>query len=376
MSNPGPTARLPRFVSSARDEARWSKSAWEGREGIRLVAPPWKSGTWEHDVVLCRPRGRTSDVWVLHITGWEPNAFDVDWSQGLADMCGHNVAVLFQVPNQPLWGRTEDDLVAHTFEQFLETGDPDWPLLFPMVRSVLCTMDALEEHERSILRFVPFGASKRGWTSWLCSGVKDPRIIGVAPMLFDNLLMPAQLAKQHQDWGEFSPRIVDYTSRDLQSKTESGRGLELVAMVDPASYVSAAHVPVLLVHGANDPYWTVDAVTVYWHLLPDDRWAVTVPNLGHAFDRTEWWTPTLAAFVRHCALRSEGAKGWCRPTPLTSETWRAVSADRCFESSVWTREELDQPEGWVAAFMADFYEWDGLRFWLTSPPTVSRLNSR
>ena len=103
----------------------------------------------------------------------------------LGQASGLPVAVLFQIPNQPIGGREEDDLIAHTFEQFFMTGDPTWPLLFPRVKSVIRTMDALEQSTKGaddpLTKFVLTGASKRGWTAWLAGAIDDDRIGGYDP---------------------------------------------------------------------------------------------------------------------------------------------------------------------------------------------------
>src|SRR5690606_14304529 len=118
------------------------------------------------------------------------------------------VAVLRQVPFQPIFERREDALIAYTFDQYLRTGDGEWPLLLPMVKSATRAMDAVQDIVKkrwsaSPESFTVAGASKRGWTAWLTAAT-DPRVMAVAPMVIDVLNMRAQMDHQRATWGEFS----------------------------------------------------------------------------------------------------------------------------------------------------------------------------
>lgn len=325
----------------------------EGDE-FRLTSQTWQGVEWKHDLVLVRPaRLARSNAAILVATG-DRSAQDLPEAKRLADAAGLPVAVLFNVPNQPLFdGKREDGLIAHTFQRYLETADRSWPLLFPMTRSVIAAMDALERHSRGsanpLRRFVVAGASKRGWTAWLAGASEDRRIAGIVPQVFDNLNFAKQLPHQLDLWGRYSPMIGDYTSRNLPDSLATPEGQKLAAMVDPYSYRSLVKVPTLMVHGANDPYWAVDALSLYWSDLSQPKWAVIVPNAGHGAATTEMAEAATAFFARSCVGGAKmpglkwrlqvGAGGEVRatveasPRPTRVRIWSASSSSRDFAQS-------------------------------------------
>ena len=117
---------------------------------IKLTSQLWHGITWEHQLRIYEPAGLgEGDAVLLFITGGSTTSkpSDNDDAQGfaLARLCGARCAVLPQVPNQPLLGgKTEDTLISETFVRFLDTKDESWPLLFPMVKSAVRAMDAVQ----------------------------------------------------------------------------------------------------------------------------------------------------------------------------------------------------------------------------------------
>jgi PhoPQ-activated pathogenicity-related protein len=335
---------------------------------LHLVSQQWQGASWQHDLHLYVPKHseRHSTV-LLFVTG---GGGGVDESaMRLANSVQAPVAVLHDVPNQPLLnGKYEDDLIAESFLRYLATGDPEWPLLLPMTKSVVRAMDALqafarEKLGREVQGFVVTGASKRGWTSWLAAA-GDPRVRGVAPRVIDMLNLPAQMPHQLASWGGYSEMLQPYTDPGLPSFIGTPGGQRLVAMVDPYAYRDRLVVPKLILLGSNDRYWTLDALNLYWDALPGSKHVRYVPNAGHSLGDAGW-TDTLACFFQQVAAQAalpelewKHTRNGARlelavrstPAPRSATLWRATSPSRDFREAQW--EAFALPAG-AAQLQAD-----------------------
>jgi PhoPQ-activated pathogenicity-related protein len=254
---------------------------------------------------------------VLWNQGGKPSPTSGILGLRLAQKIGAPVAFLYGVPKQPLFdGKKEDALIAETFVRYLETKDGSWPLLFAMVKSVVKAMDCLQEFARKewdfeVKSFVVTGASKRGWTSWLTAATGDTRVKAIAPIVIDTLNMPVQMKNQVNAFGKPSEMIKDYTERKLVPIPNTPEAQKLWKMIDPWVYRDRLALPKMIINGANDPYWPLDALNSYWDDLPGDKWVLYVPNAGHDLrerdkDGQKELLPmravnTLAAFA-HCQI--------------------------------------------------------------------------
>ena len=337
---------------------------------LELICQNWRGHFWSHDLLIVRPTtSRQADIAMLFITDDSFNASDekeADPFNEVAQRAGAIVAILSKVPNQPLYdGRKEDALIAFTFDQYLKTRDPTWPLLFPMVKSAVRAMDTLQtfaqqEFNQTIERFVVSGASKRGWTSWLTAAVDD-RVVGIAPMVIDMLNMKAQLDWAEKMYGQQSDEIRDYTDLKLHQKLDDPPMQTLRGWVDPYSYRRSYTMPKLLLLGTNDPYWVVDSLRHYWNDLPEPKLVFQTPNSGHDLGGGHDAWQTLAAWFQMIVDRrplpkvdwqlrdgTNGAAGlMVRVNQPVSKIrlWTAHSTDRDFRDEKWTSYELEIQSG-------------------------------
>lgn len=352
---------------------------------LRLNSQQWQGHTWSHNVTIYRPLlSRKSGPVTIMVDGGAKPSKDLEALSAIATATQTPVVILGSIPNQPLYGLKEDALIAYTFRRFIETGDETWPLLLPMTKSVVACMDALDSYFASEGRFSPegyviAGASKRGWTSWLTAAV-DPRVIGIIPLVYDNLNLAAQLQNHLSMWGEYSPMIHDYTDLSIPQYLSTPAGSQLAQVVDPYSYLDRMLMPKLVVIGSNDPYWPLGSVNLYFDELKGDNYLLIMPNTGHAAGDTTRLFAGVTAFLLHVSGRLElpdlswsfsvdEEQGVMRVTvnaasDATVSLWQATSDSTDFRQSKWTQVtgaapgstaefELDLPETGRQAVFAD-----------------------
>jgi PhoPQ-activated pathogenicity-related protein len=210
---------------------------------LQFVSQLWQGEKWRHQLQIYQPAGATpGSTMFLWVTGGAATPEAISLGLELARKLKAPVAFVYHIPNQPLLegNLREDDLIAETFVRYLKSQDESWPLLLPMVKSVVKAMDVLQlfadkEWRSSIEKFIVAGASKRGWTTWLTAAV-DQRVGAIAPVVIDVLNMRAQMPRQLQAFGAYSSRLAAYSSRGLLPIPETPTGQRLLSMVDPWAY--------------------------------------------------------------------------------------------------------------------------------------------
>jgi PhoPQ-activated pathogenicity-related protein len=417
-------ADLDQYVRRPEAEFTWKlkDKIDTGQSGDRIydvyfVSQTWQENKWEHQLQVYQPRDvAPNSTLFLWVTGGSARPANIALGMELARKIKAPVAFLYHIPNQPLLENKlrEDDLIAETFVRYLKTKDENWPLLFPMVKSVVKAMDVLQafgkqEWSRPINSFIVSGASKRGWTTWLTAAV-DQRVRAIAPVVIDTLNMREQMPRQLKAFGAYSARLMPYSSRGLLPIPETPEGQRLLSMVDPWSYRDRLTLPKLIVNGTNDFYWATDALNLYWNELPGNKWVVYVPNAGHDLQRQDKPPPDrltdlvhgLAAFSRHqmsgtsmpsVKWKHESVNGKLRltidatPAPVGARLWIAEAPTPDLRSAQWKSEairvsdgrvmgEVSRPATGYLAFYGELdYEIDGLKYHLSTQVRTTECKS-
>jgi len=264
-------------------------------------ADDFKAGTfspWTHWLTVIKPSTITTDTAFLWINGGSnsvnpPGSVDTSL-RDLALSTGSVVIDLRTVPNEPLsfagesFSRSEDAIIAYTWDKFLTTGDPTWPAQLPMTKSAVRAMDAAQAFLASpaggsiaIHDFVISGGSKRGWTTWLTAAV-DNRVSAIAPAVIDLLNIEESFIHHWESYGFWAPAVSDYVNAGIMNWAGTPQLRALYDVVDPYVYRDRLTMPKFQINSAGDQFFLPDSAQFYFGDLQGPKYLRYVPNTDHS----------------------------------------------------------------------------------------------
>ena len=295
---------------------------------VRMVSQHWltteevKDPEWWHWVTIVVPKEVKSPTGMLMIGGGNrkdkkpKEAEDLVVQAALATQTV--VAELHNVPNQPLnfvgddFGpRTEDELIAYGWRQFLEGGakeeDARWLARLPMTKAAVKAMDVItavtrEEGPTEVTQFVVAGGSKRGWTTWTTAATDD-RVVAIAPIVIDLLNVIPSFEHHWQVYGFWAPAVGDYDREGIMEWQNSREYDALMAITEPYSYLDRYTMPKMIINATGDQFFIPDSWQFYWKDLPGEKHLRYVPNSEHSMRGTDAFE-TLIAFHAHIATET------------------------------------------------------------------------
>lgn len=302
-----PTA-LDRYVAKADPSYGYTLiSTTEGEEVtsyvLEMTSQTWRSAdevdqpVWKHWLTIACPKKPSSKTAFILISGGH-NGDDPPRAAGsllrqVAKTTNTIVSEVLMIPNEPLKfadedkKRSEDSLIAYTWDKYLHTGDEEWPARLPMTKAVVRAMDTVqtfcagpEVGHKQVDSFVVAGGSKRGWTTWTVAAV-DKRVIACAPIVIDVLNILPSFAHHWSVYGGWAPAINDYVKMDAMNWLGSKEFESLLSIVDPYCYLDRLTMPKLLVNACDDQFFVPTSSQFYINDLKGPTYLCYVPNVGH-----------------------------------------------------------------------------------------------
>jgi PhoPQ-activated pathogenicity-related protein len=350
---------------------------------------------WQHWLSIVKPAKPASKFAFLRITGGanggDPPQSAEPATLRLATATNSVVAELRMVPNQPLVfhhdgvRRSEDDLIAYTWDQFLKTGDETWPARLPMVKSAVRAMDCVQELLVSDLggrigieKFVVSGGSKRGWTTW-CTAAVDRRVAAAIPVVIDVINVPACSRHHVAAYGFYAEALRDYVRHNIKGRANDPEMKRLYAIEDPYSYRERLTMPKFVVNAAGDQYFPPDSSQFYFGDLPGEKYLRYVSNADHSLRDSDAQESIIAFYQTMLAGSPRPRYSWTfesdgsirvqtADAPRTVQLWQATNPSardfrvktigRAYKSRTLTGEagvyvaKIEPPErGWTAFFV-------------------------
>jgi PhoPQ-activated pathogenicity-related protein len=355
---------------------------------------------WKHWLTVVKPAIVKSDAGFLFITGGRigvkaPLQPDTMLTS-LALATGSVASMLQDVPNEPLTfagetkARSEDAIIAYTWDKYLRTGDEKWPLRLPMTKSAVRAMDTVTAFCHSaaggnvnVDKFVVAGGSKRGWTTWTTAAV-DKRVVAITPLVIDLLNIEKSFEHHYRAYGFYAPAVHDYEEMHIMDWSGTKEYRALMQIEEPYSYRDRLTMPKYIVNDTGDQFFLPDSSQFYFDDLKGEKHLRYIPNTDHSLKGSDaresmqaFYEMVLSGTARPKYSWKFEKDGGIRVQTMTKPSevklWQATDPNaRDFRlekiGAVWTSAPLeekdkglyvakvDKPEkGWTAYFVEMTY---------------------
>ena len=397
---------LDRYVAAPDPNYKWQVINTVPGEGytayvIDMTSQKWRTEAevdrplWQHWVTIFKPAEVKYSTGLLFITGGANGRPPAKPDASLANLATETssvVAEIRMVPNQPLTfagetkGRSEDAMIAYTWDKYLNGGDDNWPARLPMTKSAVRAMDTVTAFCASdqggkidVSKFVVAGASKRGWTTWTTAAV-DKRVVAIIPMVIDLLNIEPSFIHHWQAYGFWAPAIHDYEEQGIMKWAGKPRYHELMKIEEPYEYRDRLTMPKLIMNASQDQFFLPDSSQFYFDDLKGEKHLRYVPNVGHNLAGSDA-RDSMLAFYRSVLTgekrpdftfsneKNGSIKIKTRDKPLEVKLWQATNPNArdfrletlgpAYKSKVLSEEKageyiatVEKPEkGWTAFFV-------------------------
>jgi PhoPQ-activated pathogenicity-related protein len=285
---------------------------------LEMTSQAWRSPdevnrtVWKHWLTIVKPDKLDHSTGLMYITGGNndsppPTGPEDSWAQ-IAMATKTAVAELRMVPNQPLVfagetvKRSEDAIIAYTWDKFMRTGDERWPLRLPMTKSAVRGLDTItaflassDGGKAKVDTFVVCGGSKRGWTTWT-TAVVDKRVVGIMPLSIDLLNIEPSFKHHWEAYGFWAPAVGNYVREGIMNWHGTPEYKALMKIEEPYQYRSRLTMPKFIMQATGDQFFLPDSSQFYFDDLPGVKYLRYVPNAEHGMRGSDVRTTMLACY--------------------------------------------------------------------------------
>lgn len=378
-----PTLPLRHFLATKNDLKLQRQNATQ----FSFSSGAWHGINWKQRARVFTPRRNLFPGTATLLLLTNPALWDGVGGQIAADATGTTVVMIYDVPNQPLWGRRENGLLGYSIQKSAQTGDPTWSIAFPMARAIARSMDAAQSWSAKsptpLKKFVLVGFSKRAMAAWMVAS--DPRVKALVSLGYNNLNLQGQAKLQQRNWGQLSTHWTQMVGANFEAQLQTPRGAALMRAWDPYSFCADVRVPKLLIDATNNDYWSLDSPSQFADRLSGPTNWLYFAGVGHTMSQavptllqtSALWirrtlenrpleNPTLSGSANF-ALRAPAATNatikiaWSKSRDFRRADWVQLPTGRVATGS-WTGTLPPSPQGarFVAVFgAADYPNLDG-----------------